>query len=338
MAATRTLITIAGRCSAAITASRAYWAAITLGRHARPDRPARRRHRLRLWSSIGSVGAPAADLRRRRIAEGENRRARLHSRRAHHRHAAATRARPSTSTASAITYPDIRLIYWAGGNPFHHHQDLNRLLPRLAQARDHHRARALVDAAGAPRRHRAARDHHARAQRHRRRAPRLLHPGDAARRSSRSARRATITTSSPTLAERFGFARGLHRGARRDGWLRHLYEQCAPRAAAAGIAVPDSTQFWAGRSRRAPGAATEPSCSSAISARDPDRSQLATPSGKIEIFSETVAGFGYDDCPGHAAWMEPAEWLGSPLRRPLSAASHLEPAAHAPAQPARQRR
>ena len=25
------------------------------------------------------------------------------------------------------TYPDVKLIYWAGGNPFHHHQDLNRL-------------------------------------------------------------------------------------------------------------------------------------------------------------------------------------------------------------------
>ena len=25
------------------------------------------------------------------------------------------------------TYPDIRLVYWAGGNPFHHHQDTNRL-------------------------------------------------------------------------------------------------------------------------------------------------------------------------------------------------------------------
>ncbi len=24
-------------------------------------------------------------------------------------------------------YPDTRLVYWAGGNPFHHHQDLNRL-------------------------------------------------------------------------------------------------------------------------------------------------------------------------------------------------------------------
>ncbi len=28
------------------------------------------------------------------------------------------------------TYADIRFIYWAGGNPYHHHQDLNRL--RLA--------------------------------------------------------------------------------------------------------------------------------------------------------------------------------------------------------------
>src|SRR5699024_10661722 len=24
-------------------------------------------------------------------------------------------------------YSDIELIYWAGGNPFHHHQDLNKL-------------------------------------------------------------------------------------------------------------------------------------------------------------------------------------------------------------------
>lgn len=26
-----------------------------------------------------------------------------------------------------LTLPDIRLVWWAGGNPFHHHQDLNRL-------------------------------------------------------------------------------------------------------------------------------------------------------------------------------------------------------------------
>ena len=26
------------------------------------------------------------------------------------------------------TYPDTRMVWWAGGNPFHHHQDLNRML------------------------------------------------------------------------------------------------------------------------------------------------------------------------------------------------------------------
>ncbi|NIP72913.1 MAG: hypothetical protein GWO16_07715, partial [Gammaproteobacteria bacterium] len=43
---------------------------------------------------------------------------------------------------------------------------------------------------------------------------------------------------------------------------------------------------------------------------DPAAHPLGTPSGRIEIFSETIAGFGYDDCPGHPAWMEPLEWLG----------------------------
>ena len=31
------------------------------------------------------------------------------------------------------TYPRIRLVYWAGGNPFHHHQDLGRLRRAFAE-------------------------------------------------------------------------------------------------------------------------------------------------------------------------------------------------------------
>jgi len=46
---------------------------------------------------------------------------------------------------------------------------------------------------------------------------------------------------------------------------------------------------------------------------DPERTPLGTPSGRIEIFSETIAGFGYDDCPGHPTWLPPTEWLGAPL-------------------------
>jgi biotin/methionine sulfoxide reductase len=44
---------------------------------------------------------------------------------------------------------------------------------------------------------------------------------------------------------------------------------------------------------------------------DPETHKLRTPSGKIEIFSERIAGFGYHDCPGHPIWMDPAEWLGN---------------------------
>jgi biotin/methionine sulfoxide reductase len=43
---------------------------------------------------------------------------------------------------------------------------------------------------------------------------------------------------------------------------------------------------------------------------DPDKHRLRTPSGRIELYSELIAGFGYDDCPPYPAWIEPAEWLG----------------------------
>ncbi|MFD2395751.1 molybdopterin dinucleotide binding domain-containing protein [Prauserella oleivorans] len=57
---------------------------------------------------------------------------------------------------------------------------------------------------------------------------------------------------------------------------------------------------------------------------DPERHPLATPSGKVELFSSTVHGFGYPDCPGLPTWLEPAEWLGSPLagRFPLHLVSN----------------
>jgi biotin/methionine sulfoxide reductase len=33
-----------------------------------------------------------------------------------------------------LSYPEIKLVYWAGGNPFHHHQDLNRLREAFARS------------------------------------------------------------------------------------------------------------------------------------------------------------------------------------------------------------
>ena len=72
----------------------------------------------------------------------------------------------------------------------------------------------------------------------------------------------------------------------------------------------------------------------ASSARIPTAHPLRTPSGKVEIFSQTIAGFDEPDCPGHPTWLPRSE----PARRLRAAPSGRQPAHHPPAQPARFRR
>ena len=45
--------------------------------------------------------------------------------------------------------------------------------------------------------------------------------------------------------------------------------------------------------------------------RDPENHPLKTESGKIVIYSERIARFGYADCPAHPTWLEPDEWHGN---------------------------
>lgn len=44
---------------------------------------------------------------------------------------------------------------------------------------------------------------------------------------------------------------------------------------------------------------------------DPVKHRRRTPSGRIELCCARIAGFEYDDCPGHPAWLETVEWLGA---------------------------
>jgi biotin/methionine sulfoxide reductase len=84
-----------------------------------------------------------------------------------------------------------------------------------------------------------------------------------------------------------------------------------------GTTLPEFEAFWeAGYVENPP--PPKPVMLAALRA-NPEANPLKTLSGKVEIYSETIATFGYDDCPGHATWLEPAEWLGSPLaeRYPL---------------------
>ena len=97
------------------------------------------------------------------------------------------------------------------------------------------------------------------------------------------------------------------------GWVRHLYETVRrrPRAEAA-IELPGFES--SGQSGHVVDCRCRSSTKILRRTSAPTRwpTSCATPSGRIEIFSDRIAGFGYDDCPGHPAWLEPAEWLGSP--------------------------
>ena len=93
-------------------------------------------------------------------------------------------------------------------------------------------------------------------------------------------------------------------------WLRHLYDVYRQRVARDGIEMPGFDAFWEKGHFELPQPDAPPIPFADFRA-DPQAAALKTPSGRIEIWSETIAGFGYDDVPGHPAWMEPVEWLGS---------------------------
>ncbi|MEC7236515.1 MAG: molybdopterin dinucleotide binding domain-containing protein, partial [Pseudomonadota bacterium] len=123
-----------------------------------------------------------------------------------------------------------------------------------------------------------------------------------------------------------------------EEWVRHLWDQSRRRAADRGVELPDYDGLVAAEYHRIDTPPEEPVLFADFRA-DPEANPLPTPSGLIELFSETVAAFGYADCHGHATWNEPDEWLGSatashPLhllgKQPRNKLhSQLDPGAHA---------
>lgn len=210
-----------------------------------------------------------------------------------------------------LTYPQIRLIYWAGGNPFHHHQDINRLLLAWRQPETIIAQEQFWNA-------------------HARHADIVLPAttmverediGMAAGDNSLLAMRRCIDSVGEArddysifaaLAKRLGVEQAFTEGRTASQWIAHLYEQCRERNAASGHRLPSFAEFW----QQGIVALPEPEHPVVFLEefrRDPAAHPLPTPSGRIEIFSERIAGFGYDDCLGHPAWFAPCEWLGSPL-------------------------
>lgn len=93
-------------------------------------------------------------------------------------------------------------------------------------------------------------------------------------------------------------------------WLDFMYECCKSEARVSGIELPDFDDFWeAGIVEYPPAEATRVFLENFRI--DPKNHKLNTPSGRIEIYSDTIESFHYKDCPPMPTWLEPEEWLGS---------------------------
>jgi biotin/methionine sulfoxide reductase len=113
------------------------------------------------------------------------------------------------------------------------------------------------------------------------------------------------------LASRLGYERAFTGGREEMDWCRSIYEGVRAAAAATAHSLPGFQEFWGKGSLELPPPERDFVLFEDFR-RDPDGYPLKTPSGRIEIASATIAGFGYDDCPMHPSWIAPIEWLGSP--------------------------
>ena len=209
-----------------------------------------------------------------------------------------------------IELPHIELVYWCGGNPFHHHQDLNRLgraWRRPATVIVHEpfwtataRRADIVLPATTP----LERDDLGACDEMLVAMKAAVAPHGEARDDYRIF---------AELAQRLDFGPAFTEGRSAGDWVRHLYDQFRRLDPAA----PPFEDFWESgvyeHPARAPMGETDQVFLGRFRA-DPDSpgGRLATISGRIELYSEIVAAYGYDDCPPHPAWLEPFERLGSP--------------------------
>lgn len=211
---------------------------------------------------------------------------------------------PYRYNGRTLTYPDIKLVYWAGGNPFHHHQDLSRLRRAFAQvdtlvvhelgwtATARHADFVLPATMTLEREDIGGSSND----------PRLvpMHPvlppyGEA--------RDDYVIFSD--LAERLQATEAFTEGRTVRQWLQHLYEPARQGLEQAGLPAPSFDEFWAADGTELPQQDDDGGLLRQFR-QDPDGAPLGTATGKIVVFSDLIAGFGETDCLGHPAWFGPA--------------------------------
>ena len=223
------------------------------------------------------------------------------------------------ANGAKITYPQIDFIYWVGGNPIVHHQDTNTNIKAWRKPR----TIVVNEIYWTP----------------------TAKMADIVFPTTTEYERNDITMSGDysnmhiipmkqVVAKQHGakddyqiftdlckaYAEGLAEvytdgGKTEMDWIKEFYEGAASAVnanTALGIQMPSFEQWW---EKNEPTEFYETPESAAYVSfedfrNDPVLEALGTPSGLIEIYSDTIAAMNYKNCGAHPMWFEPVEWLG----------------------------
>ena len=211
------------------------------------------------------------------------------------------------------TYPDVKMAYWVGGNPFAHHQDRNRMIQAwrkletfivhdfqwTATARF---ADIVLPATSSYERND------------------IESVGDYSNRAFVAMKKIVDPVFEARndfdifadIADRLGNGDGFTENKDEMAWVKSLYDDAAKQGAALGVDMPSFEDFWDAGIVEFPVTKGKDFIRHASFREDPLLNPLGTPTGLIEIYSRNIEKMGYDDCPPHPTWMEPEERLDGP--------------------------
>lgn len=213
-----------------------------------------------------------------------------------------------------VTFADTKLVYWAGGNPMHHHQDRNKLIkawhkPEVIINQDPYwTATSRMADIILPACTEIERDDISYVGSESRTAILALKKGIDPVGDSKSDY--DIFTG---IAEKFGRKDLFTEKMDAIQWAEHFYDKASSQATEKGLKLPTFEKFWEKGYVEFTEMAEDGDNHVAFKEfiEDPLENPLGTPSGKIEIYSKEVASYGYDDCEGFPKFYEPAEYLGN---------------------------
>ena len=208
-----------------------------------------------------------------------------------------------------LVYPKIEIVYWAGGNPFHHHQDLNKMIEAWKKPKTiiinewcwnttAKFADIILPCTTTFEREDisiSSKDNYIVSM------EKIIPPVGNSKNDYE-----IFSDLSDLMGVKEIFTELMDAGE----WQEKIYNDCRKVLSKKYKNIPSYKEF-----RKRKWFKVNKMQNTKIMLKefrnDPIKNPLKTPSGKIEIFSDKIKSFNYTNCPPHPAWLEPKEWLGN---------------------------